>query len=339
MRTVGKSIAKSGENAGAATTQPMARTDLETAAIVRGLVGLLATTLGACAQPGVHLTITAGYSLTDANVAAIRNLGLVVTGSETLHTTVTLGRPFAASREERLIYVPLSKSTLVHLFVAGLDSANNQLAVGEADANPLPGKSVDAHVILEASSMQLPDAGADSGSSAPADMKSMSGVDLAGKPDLAGVVLPANAGDTCAVAPVLPFGVDVPNQDTTPLHNDYDPASGKSAACSNATDHSYPGRDGAYQVVIPAHHQLTVTLTCPNFSPGNLFFCPLIFLVTDCNQAGPSCVAASQYNPKVCCNVSVQYANPGGNSVSTYLIVDNYSADGYGAFQLRADLN
>lgn len=160
--------------------------------------------------------------------------------------------------------------------------------------------------------------------SAPADMVAV---------DLGGVMLPSNAGDTCANAPLLPTGVDVPNQDTTPLTDGWDIGTSPSAACSLFGAYVYDGRDGAYRVVIPAGKTLTVVLTKSNLPTT---WDPALAMVTDCNSPGPSCLSGSD-------NVSgltetVTYKNTTASPLTVYLIVEAYNPDQYGKYSIRADL-
>lgn len=150
--------------------------------------------------------------------------------------------------------------------------------------------------------------------------------------DMAGVVV--NAADTCANAPLLPLGVDVGDQDTTPLSDDYDVGNNPSTACSVFDSFAYDGNDGAYRVVIPAGKTLTVTMTHSNLPTT---WDPALALVTDCANVGPSCLAGSD---QVTGNVeTVTYRNAGSSPLTVYVIIEAYNPDQYGRYSLRADLS
>lgn len=173
---------------------------------------------------------------------------------------------------------------------------------------------------------------------APRDMATppdlVAAADLVSAPaDMGGVMLPANAGDTCANAPLLPTGVDVPNQDTTPLTDGWDIGTSPSTACSFFGAYVYDGRDGAYRVVIPAGKTLTVVLTKSNLPTT---WDPALAMVTDCNSPGPSCLSGSDNITGL--TETVTYKNTTTSPITVYIIVEAYNPDQYGKYSIRADL-
>jgi hypothetical protein len=157
-------------------------------------------------------------------------------------------------------------------------------------------------------------------------------IDLASLPDLA-PILPSNAGDSCATAPLLPSGVTVPNQDTTPLTDDYDFNATSSAVCHAAfSTIGYDGRDGAYRFVLAAGKTLSVTLTPSNVPTS---WDPALGIVTDCSMPGPSCVAGSDQPVG---NEQVSYTNTGALPLTLYVIVDSYVPSSYGVYSIRAEV-
>jgi hypothetical protein len=158
--------------------------------------------------------------------------------------------------------------------------------------------------------------------------------DMVAVGDMSGGGLPANAGDTCANAPLLPTGVDVTNQDTTPLTDDYDFGKMSSTACAAAYGGlGYDGRDGAYRVVIPAGKTLTVVLTKSNLPTT---WDPALGLVTDCASAGPTCLAGSDNVTGL--TETVSYKNNGAAPLTVYILVDSFLPSEYGKYSIRADL-
>jgi hypothetical protein len=157
--------------------------------------------------------------------------------------------------------------------------------------------------------------------------------DMVAGGDMSGGGLPANAGDTCANAPLLPTGVDVTNQDTTPLTDDYDIGTSPSTACSLFGAYVYDGRDGAYRIVIPAGKTLTVLLTKSNLPT---IWDPALALVTDCSNMGPTCLAGSDNVTGL--TETVTYKNNGASPITVYVIVEAFNPDQYGKYTIRADL-
>ncbi len=304
--------------------------------------------LCACAQPGVQLTIVADPQLADAAVASIRTLDLAVRGDEELDRAIALGRAFSPSREERLLYEPQPHSRSLHLMVGALDGSGALVAVGQTDVMPRAGQAVSARLVLTPLGA-VPSGDGDGGSSAgdagasAADLAT-SAQDLAARDgavsggDGGTVTLPANAGDTCKDAPELPIGVDVPNQSTTPLHDDYSAEWKVNAAC-NQTSLSYsPGRDGVYRLTVPAGKTLMVTLTTGTGDCYHWPFEPDLFLFTDCANVGGSCLFCALATD--ISHTVLQYQNGTGAPLPLYLAVDQaYSfGDGYGCYSLRADV-
>jgi hypothetical protein len=296
-----------------------------------------------CARPGVELTVAAAPELSDATVAAIRTLDLDVRGDEQLQRTLDLGRSFSPSREERLLYLPQPQSIALRFTVAALDAKGALVAIGQTNVMPRSGQAVSARVELFPMGASPVDGGdtfdmggaLDSGGAAD---QGHAPPDLASPAD-GGNVVPLNAGDTCRDAPELPIGVDVPNQSTTPLHDDYS-AEWKVNSVCNQTSLSYsPGRDGVYRLTIPAGKTLKVTLTTGSGSSCYHWpFEPDLFLFTDCANVGASCLFCALAQDIE--HTVLQYKNAGARALPLFLAVDQaYSfADGYGCYSLRADL-
>jgi hypothetical protein len=171
------------------------------------------------------------------------------------------------------------------------------------------------------------------------DLKPPVTSDLASTPpdlfgvDLAGTV--SNAADLCANAPVLPIGIDMPNQDTTNLVDHYDFGNAPSTACTPAFDgFGYDGHDGAYRVTIPAGKKLTVVMTKSNI-PTN--WDPALAIVTDCASAGPTCLSGS--DEILGLTETVSYTNTGASALPVFILVDSFLPSEYGVYSIRADLN
>jgi len=136
------------------------------------------------------------------------------------------------------------------------------------------------------------------------------------------------ATDVCAGAPLLPAGVTITNQDSTPWANDYDFSVSASAACSVFSQFTYPGGDGAYRFSIPAGKTLTVVLTSS--------WDGALAILTNCAKPGPSCLSGSDGTGST---ETVSYKNTGAAALDVYVLVDAYSFFEYGKFSIRADLN
>lgn len=157
-------------------------------------------------------------------------------------------------------------------------------------------------------------------------------LDLTPVLDLTGTI----AGDRCEYAIALTPGVTTAG-DTTPMANDYQFAATSQACTAELKANGYAGPDSAYVVTVPAGKMLTVTLT-PKLLAGTWY--PMLALVSDCAQPGPSCLAAKDIvvpngNPRI-----VSYTNSGAAAQRLFVLVDSIPGSaGKGAFDLRADLN
>jgi hypothetical protein len=147
-------------------------------------------------------------------------------------------------------------------------------------------------------------------------------------PDLSGVLVPPNGGVNCQTAPILPTGIDVPNQDTTGQANTYDYGVSPSSACSPFS-YTYDGPDVSYTFSIPAGKTLKVTVT----QSGG--WDAAVGIVTNCAMVGPSCLAGSD---NLSGNESASYKNTGATPMDVFVIVDSYLPSEYGKFTIRADV-
>jgi hypothetical protein len=145
---------------------------------------------------------------------------------------------------------------------------------------------------------------------------------------------PALTNDVCGSATALTSGVDVLDQDTSGLTNNYDPIdAGNSVTCEAPLGvETYEGKDAAYSISIPAGKLLTVEVTpLGSWDPG-------VAIVTDCASAGATCRAVMD-DAGNGGKETLTYRNPGSSALAVFIIVDAYAAAVQGEFTIRATIS
>jgi hypothetical protein len=100
------------------------------------------------ASTSVLLTISASSTVSSSDVAAITQLSYSVTGAETYHKTVSLGRAFSSTRQERELYKATAPAGMLSFSVTALDSAGKNRGFGTSSVALQAGKTVPLTVSL-----------------------------------------------------------------------------------------------------------------------------------------------------------------------------------------------
>ncbi len=148
-------------------------------------------------------------------------------------------------------------------------------------------------------------------------------VDLAGTP-----------GDRCLIALELPTDNTARDGTNVGFSDDYQ-FTNIATACKDLSG-MYKGKDVAYAVTVPTGKTLTVTLS-PKFALGTWY--PMLALVSDCAQPGPSCLSAQDTVIPNSKDRVVTYQNTDTASRSLFVLVDTFDAAGTGQYSIEAALN
>jgi hypothetical protein len=151
----------------------------------RAVVALLLAGCASGAAP-VDLTVIAGMSMPDDEVAKLHMLVFSVSGTETASASYPLAHPFADKRQERVVYNSHAQSGALLFTVDAMDSIGNMLAGGQVPVALTSGGAISATVTIEENFVP-PDL------AAPVDLRSIP-LDFAA-PDL---TLPFDLSGACA---------------------------------------------------------------------------------------------------------------------------------------------